>query len=210
MSRVIKEKIVERYQGRFRDASTVAVVSTQGTDVRRMTSFRGALRSRGIWAMQVQNRLCRRALGSTSLESLKDLLRGPSTLVWGGDNIVEIAKVLVGESKTLKTLEIRGGVSEGRVLTKADLESFARLPSREELIGQIIGRILGQARRVAALVTASGGRLAAQVREVEKKSPPPEPAAAEPVRPGTGPDSGADGEPAAAETKEAPKAEGAK
>ncbi|HUU31620.1 MAG TPA: 50S ribosomal protein L10 [Phycisphaerae bacterium] len=202
MSRVIKEKIVERYQGRFRDASTVAVVSTQGTDVRRMTSFRGALRSRGIRAMQVQNRLCRRALGSTNLEALKDLLRGPSTLVWGGDNIVEIAKVLVGESKTLKTLDIRGGVSEGRVLTKADLESFARLPSREELIGQIIGRILGQARRVAALVTASGGRLAAQVREVEKKSPPPEPAAAEPVR--------ADGEPAAAETKEAPKAEGAK
>ncbi len=185
MSRFIKEKMVEKYQSRFRDVSDVAVVSVQGVDVLHLTALRGTLRAKGIRALTVQNRICRRALESTPLASVATLLRGPSTLVWGSDGIVSIAKALTAESKAVKAMQIRGGVSGGLVLSQADMEVLSKMPSREELIGRVAGQAMNPAVRVAAMVASAGGRIVAQVREVEKKGAPAEPAAeaAAPARP---------------------------
>ena len=168
----MKEVIVAEYERRFRDVSEMAVVGTSGIDVGRMTVLRDTLRAKGIQAMVVKNRLCRRALGTLGLEGATALVRGPSALVWGGDSIVEIAKTIIQEARTLTELQIRGGYSAGRVLSGADLDALARLPGREELLAQVIGKVLGQAGRVVALATAPAGRLLGQVREVQKRAAP--------------------------------------
>jgi len=179
MSRFIKEMMAERYARRFRDVSGLAVVSTRGVDVGRMVAFRRTLRERGICAMVVQNRLCRRVLGSVGLEAATTLLAGPSTLVWGGESIVEIARTLVEQAKDLAEMEIRGGFADGRVFSGDEIEALSRLPGREELIGWVVGRAVGQAARVAALATAPAGRVLSQIREYEKSAPAPEAAPAE-------------------------------
>ena len=158
MSRMIKEKMVERYQTRFRDVADAAVVSVQGVDVLHLTALRGTLRAKGIRALTVQNRICRRALESTPLAAAATLLHGPSTLVWGSDGIVSIAKALTAEAKAVKALQIRGGVSAGQVLSQADMETLSKMPSREELIGRVAGQAMGPAARVAAMVASAGGR----------------------------------------------------
>jgi large subunit ribosomal protein L10 len=207
MSRLIKEKMVERYQARFRDVADVAVVTTQGVDVQRMTALRGSLRAKGIRAMTVQNRICRRALAETGLAPLAGLLRGPSTLVWGAPTIVDLAKALTAEAKTAPKMQIRGGVSGGQVLTDKDMEALSRMPGREELIGRVVAIALGAAGRVAGQIRAMGGRLVSQIREVEKKAPPPaEPAAAVEAAPASeAPPAAPAGEPAAP-AGDAPKA----
>jgi len=186
----MKEMMVAEYERRFRDVSEMAVVGTSGIGVGRMTVLRDTLRAKGIQAMVVKNRLCRRALGALGLEGATALLRGPSALVWGGDSIVEIAKTIVQEARTLTELEIRGGYSAGQVLSGADLDVLARLPDREELIAQVIGKVLGQAGRVVALATAPASRLLGQVRELQERAEPaaePEPRAAdEPAKEETG------------------------
>jgi large subunit ribosomal protein L10 len=171
MSRFIKEKMVEKYQTRFRDVADVAVVSTQGVDVLQLTRLRGTLRAKGIRAMTVQNRICRRALEATPLASIGSLLRGPSTVIWGADGIVGIAKALTAESKTVAKMVIRGGVTAGQVLSKADIEVLSKMPSREELIGMVAGQALSPASRVASQLTASAAGVVSQIREVEKKAP---------------------------------------
>ena len=168
----MKERIVAEYEKRFRDVSEMAVVGTSGIDVGRITVLRNTLRAKGIQAMVVKNRLCRRALGALGLEGATALVRGPSALVWGGEGIVEIAKTIVQEAKTLTELDIRGGYSAGRVLSGADLDALARLPGRKELIAQVIGKVLGQAGRVVALATAPAGRLLGQVRELQERAGP--------------------------------------
>jgi large subunit ribosomal protein L10 len=175
MSRLVKEKMVERYQSRFRDVADAAVVSTKGVDVLRMTALRGSLRAKGIRAMTVQNRICRRALAETGLAPLSGLLRGPSTLVWGAPTIVELAKALTAEAKTVTQMQIRGGVSGGQVLSDKDMEALSRMPGREELMGRIVATALGAGGRVAGQILAMGGRIVSQIREVEKKAPPEAP-----------------------------------
>lgn len=174
MSRFIKEKIVEKYEAKFQGVSDVAVVSTKSVDVLRMTAFRGVLRTKGIRAMTVQNRLGKRALEAAGLTGIGALLKGPSTLIWGGDGIVDIAKALTAEAKNVAKMEIRGGVSGGQLLSKADIETLSKMPSREELIGMAVGKAMGAGSRVASQILAMGGQLVAQVREVEKKAPPVE------------------------------------
>ena len=178
MSRLIKEKMVERYQTRFRDVADVAVVSTQGVDVLKVTALRRSLRAKGIRAMVVQNRICRRALAETGLAPLGQLLHGPSTVVWGGSNIVDLAKALTAETKAVAKMEIRGGVTSGQVLSKEDMVALSKMPSREELLGMAIGKALGAAGRVVSQIRSAGGRVVAQVREVEKKATPAEAAPA--------------------------------
>jgi len=170
MSRLIKEKIVEQYAQTFRGVSDVAVVKAEGVGVKDMTTFRRTLRARGIRAMRVQNRLGKRAFAAAGLAGIDSLLVGPSTLIWGG-GIVEIAKVLAEEGKTLKELEVRGGVSAGQVLSKDDVDALAKLPSREELIGMVVGRAMGQGGRIVAALRAPGGRIVSQVREIVKAAP---------------------------------------
>lgn len=170
MSRLIKERIIEKYGEKFRGVADVAVVSTQGVNVRQMTAFRGTLRAKGIRAMVVHNRLGKRALEAAGLAGLSSLLRGPSTLVWGGDGIVDIAKVLAAEAKSVAKMEVRGGVTAGVVLSKADIEALSRMPGRLELLGRVSGLAMGSGARVAALVLSSAGRVVSQVREYEKKA----------------------------------------
>ncbi len=171
MSRFVKEKIIEQYGERFRDVSDLAVINTQGIDVIRMTAFRGALRRRGIQAMRLHNRLSRRALASGNLVGIETLLDGPSTIVWGGENIVDIAKILKSQAATLTELAICGGMSDGEVLSKEQVEALSALPSREALIGWIVGNAIGQAARVTAAAMAVGGRLLAQIREIQEQTP---------------------------------------
>ena len=179
MSRFIKEKMVERYQTRFRDVQDVAVVSMQGVGVLRLTAFRTALRSRGMRAMVVHNRIGRRALADIGLEGLKDLLRGPTTLIWGGDSVVDLAKILTTEAKTLPQMKIRGGVSAGQVLSDKDIETLSKMPSREQLIGRVVATAMGAAGRVVGQIR-SAGKLVSQIREYEKTAPP-DPSAAAPA-----------------------------
>jgi len=171
MSRYVKEKIVAEYADRFGGVSDVAVVNAEGIDANRMVALRQTLRERGIQAMRVQNRLARLAVREGDLAGLEGLFDGPTTLVWGAESIVDLAKVLTDEAKDISQLEIRGGVSGGQVLSKQQVEDLSRLPSREELIGQVVGRAVGQAGRIISLAMAGGGRLLAQIREIEKKGP---------------------------------------
>jgi large subunit ribosomal protein L10 len=180
MSRFIKEKMAERYQARFRDVQDAAVISTQGVDVLQMTALRSALRSRGMRALVVHNRIGRRALADTGLAGLKGLLRGPSTLVWGGDSVVDLAKVLTAEAKKLPVVKIRGGVSAGQVLSEKDIEVLSKLPSRGELMGRVVAVAMGAAGRVLGQIRAAGGRIVSQICEYEKKAPP-DPSAAAPA-----------------------------
>ncbi len=168
MSRYVKERMVEEYARRLGEVADVAVVDTEGIDVSRMVAFRATLRERGMQAMRIQNRLCGRAVQEGALAGAEQLFDGPTTLVWGGSGLVDIAKTLAEQAKELKTLEIRGGFSAGEVLSQTRMQDLSELPSREALIGGLVARAVGQAGRVVRLATGAAAAVVSQIREVEK------------------------------------------
>ena len=95
----------------------------------------------------LKNSLARCVFSELGMDGLSQYLKGPSAIVWGGEGITELAKVVSAQVKTLKKPEIKGGAVEGVVVGPDQVDDITKLPSREVLIGQVIGLLLGPARR---------------------------------------------------------------
>ena len=73
---------------------------------------------------------------------------------------VDVSRSQILQKETKKT-ELRGGVLEGRILTKAEVEAIGDLPSKEQLIAQIAGALNAVTAKIAIAINevpASIGR----------------------------------------------------
>ena len=91
--------------------------------------------------------------------------------VWGGDGPAELAKEISAQVKKLKKPEIKGGAVDGTVITPAQVEDITKLPSREALIGRVVGLALAPAQRVVALANAPASGLLGQLKTLAEGAP---------------------------------------
>jgi len=168
MSKRIKEMLVTDLQQRIGDTTEILVVDSSRLDAISDNRFRLALREKDISVLTVKNSMALRALHSREITELDPILEGPSSLVYGGEDIVSLSKEIAGWVDELGSdlIAIKGGVLEGTTLSKGDVEELSRSPSREELIGQIAGLLLAPGANLAAALLGPGGKLAGQVEAI--------------------------------------------
>ena len=144
MSKRIKELLVTDLQQRIGDTSEMLVVDSSRLDAISDNRFRLGLREKDIRILTVKNSMALRALHSAEVTALDPILEGPSSLVFGGEDIVSLSKEVAGWARELGDglLEIKGGMLEGITLSASDVDELSKSPSREELIGQIAGLLL--------------------------------------------------------------------
>lgn len=164
MSKVIKKMQISAIESRLGGAQDLLVVDVSKVDAVSVNKLRMAWQEKEIGAMSVKNSLARKALANIGVETLDDILAGPSTLVWGGEDIVALSKEISKWTKQLPTLEIKGGTVEGETLDAAGVNALAKSPSREELISKIAGIALAPGGLVAGALLGPGGYLAGQVK----------------------------------------------
>ena len=168
MSKRIKEMLVTDLQQRIGDTTEILVVDSSRLDAISDNRFRLALREKDISVLTVKNSMALRALHSREITELDPILEGPSSLVYGGEDIVSLSKEIAGWVDELGSdlIAIKGGVLEGTTLSKGDVEELSKSPSREELIGQIAGLLLAPGANLAAALLGPGGKLAGQVEAI--------------------------------------------
>ena len=103
------------------------------------------------------------------IEGLEAILAGPSTLVWGGDDIVALSKAVAGYAREIQKLEIKGGSVEGQLLNAAAVDSLSKSAGRIETIGQIAGLMLAPGGQLAGCLQSSGGQLAGQLKTLSER-----------------------------------------
>ena len=168
MSKRIKEMLVTELQQRIGDAEEMLVVDSSRLDAINDNRFRLALREKDIRILTVKNSMALRALHAQDVTALDPVLEGPSSLVFGGEDIVSLSKEIAGWVTELgdELLAIKGGMVEGTTLSSGDVEELSKSPSREELIGQIAGLLLSPGSSVVGALLGSGGRLAGAVESI--------------------------------------------
>jgi len=169
MSKAIKEMVVSDIQSRLAGTRDMLVIDAAKLDAVDTNRFRLALRERKITMLSVRNSLARRALNDEGLTALDPYLVGPSTLVWGGEDVVDLSREIAKWAKDLKEIEIKGGAVEGTSLTSEDVDSLSKSPSREELIGQIVGLALSPGAKLSAALLGAGGELGGQLQSIVDK-----------------------------------------
>ena len=139
MNRSEKAAIIEQIRSRAASASIAVVTDFKGMSVEELTRLRVALRKGGGEYHVVKNTLARIALSDTAHASIKDDFKDNCAIALGFDDPVAVAKALSDFAKTSKLLQIRHGSLEGKNLSAAQVEALASLPSKEQLLAQVLG-----------------------------------------------------------------------
>lgn len=68
---------------------------------------------------------------------LEDIFQGPTSIVACSQDTIDTIKLLVDFSKDLETMKIKAGILEDQLLSKSDINKMAKLPPKEQLLGQV-------------------------------------------------------------------------
>ncbi len=148
---------------------SLLILDLKGLDATAEHQFRRDLRKKSIRLRVLKNSLARRVFADLGMDGLSQFLEGPSVVAWGGEGITELAKEVSAQVKNLKKPEIKGGAVDGVVVGREQVDDITKLPSREVLIGQVIGLLLGPARQVVSLLSSPSSTLVGQLEALAKR-----------------------------------------
>ena len=142
MNREQKAAVIDEVAGEIGAAEAIFAVDYRGITVRQIKDLRVKLADSGTTLTVVKNSLTERAADQADAPELKQLLVGPTALAFVRGDAAAAAKVLSDAARALRgPLEFKGGVMGSAYLSPADVQTIARLPSREVLNGQLVGTI---------------------------------------------------------------------
>jgi large subunit ribosomal protein L10 len=165
--RAEKKEDVEKLKNDLAKVSTVILTTFQGITVTQDTQLRRAVQGAGGKYRVVKNTLAEQAGAGTSAESMLKGLTGTNSISYSTDP-VSLAKILTKVAKDVPAFRFKAGVVEGRVLSIAEIQQLALLPSKEELIGKIMFMLQAPARRSASALAGINRNLAVVVQEAVK------------------------------------------
>ncbi len=143
MDRKTKEQVVAELHEKLKHFNLAVLTNCSGLNVEKITTLRNALRRTDTEFRVVKNTLLRIASKETDLSGMQEQFKGPLAIALNHNDVVETAKVLVDFAKKNADLEIRGGMLNGKVITREQLNQLAILPSREVLLGKLLSVLVG-------------------------------------------------------------------
>lgn len=168
MNRDQKTALIAELAERLASASLGVVTEYRGLTVAQMNKLRRELEGAGASYRVTKNTLTRRAIKETAFARLEQLLRGPTGLVTAAKDPVAVAKILVRFAELNDKLKISGGVLDGETLPPSSVSALAKLPSREVLIGQLLGLLQAPASQLLRTIQEPGASLVRLLGAIEK------------------------------------------
>jgi len=155
-----KKAIVADVGAQLAAAQTVVLAEYRGIPVEQLTKLRASARDQGVYLRVLKNTLARRATQGTQFEPLADSMVGPLIYGISADPIAS-AKVMQNFAKTQEQLVIKAGLYNGKLLDVAGVKALATIPSRDELLSQLLGVMMAPVSAMARVL----GAVAAQKAE---------------------------------------------
>ena len=164
----LKQPIVAAIVEDVKDAQSIVLVDYRGITVEEDTELRKQLREAGIIYKVCKNTMMKRAFEGTDFAGLNPYLEGPSAIAIAKENATAPAKILCDFAKKAPKLEIKAGVCEGNVYDAAGVQELAKVPTREVLLGRLLGSMnspIANFARVIKQIAENGGAVAEEKAE---------------------------------------------
>ena len=153
MARPDKEKAVAELTEDFRTATATVLTEYRGLSVTSMKQLRRALGATTKYSV-VKNTLTKIAAKNAGVDLSPDLLVGPSAVAFIKGDPIDAAKGLRDFAKENPFLVIKGGIYEGKAVSKEELMQLANLESREVLLAKLAGAMKGSLAKAARVFDA--------------------------------------------------------
>ena len=183
MDRSQKAAVIDEVAGQISEAEAVFAVDYRGLSVPAAAELRTRLRDADASFRIVKNTLTERAAEQADRAALKTFLEGPTAIAFVRGDAAMAAKALTEFQRTTGTLAFKGGLLNGEALTVDQIVDISRLPSREVLIGRLVGMVASPLTGLATSLNGLIGGIARQLQAIADQglvggdAPAPAPAA---------------------------------
>lgn len=169
MNREEKAKQVSTLSGFAQVAPFIVLAEFRGIKVSEVNQFRRDLEKNGMRYKVIKNTLAKRAFGEVGVAGLDQNLKGMTGVVFSGADPIGSAKVLKDLLKTLPTLKVRAGFFDGAPLAANCVDTVSSLPSREEILAQLLATLQEGPRQLVSVIQAPGRDLVQLLKNYEDK-----------------------------------------
>jgi large subunit ribosomal protein L10 len=154
MSKTERQQTVDVLTEQIKGSTSLFVTDFSGLNVLKLTEFRRKIREAGGRYVVVKNTLAQRALAANNIAELDQHLVGTTGFVLTGEDPMAAAKVLGEFAKQHEKPTVRGGWIDGRAVEPAYVKRLGEIPSREVLLGQMVGGLNGILYRMVGALEA--------------------------------------------------------
>lgn len=154
-----KQQFVADLAEKLKNAAGGVLVDYSGISVEDDTKLRKELRENGVDYFVVKNTLLKRAAEMAGVEGLEPALSGTTALALSAEDIIIAPKVLYKKAESSDgKFSIKLGFIDGKAISKAEVEEYAKLPDEKTLLSQLVFMLQSPMQRMAIAIS-----------EIEKK-----------------------------------------
>lgn len=139
--RLEKELMVNELIQRFNNSKHIVVTNFNKLGMAKLQTLRRLLKNSSSEYIVVKNSIALAAFKTVDLEKLTNLLTGTVGIGFSSNDPIEFSRAFVNFSKDNETFNVLGGYIEGEFLDFARVKEMADMPSKETLIGRLLGVI---------------------------------------------------------------------
>ncbi len=134
-----KQALVEELSAKLKSACAGVIVDYKGISVADDTALRKELREAGVKYTVVKNTLLSLAAKKAEIEGIDEALAGTTAIALCENDYVSAAKILAKYAESHDNFSVKLGLLDNKVIPAAEVEALAKLPSREQLVAQVLG-----------------------------------------------------------------------
>ena len=154
-----KEQLIEAYLEQLSTSRAIVFSEYRGTNVQQIQKLRGQMRDHDTSIMVVKNTLIKIALERADMPIPEEHLTGPTAVVFLPDDTAAAAKALFEAAREVDSFSVKGAILEGQVLDADAAKELRNLPSRADVLGQLLGALQAPASELVRTLEAPASEL---------------------------------------------------
>ena len=170
MKRAEKTDTVADLSSRFNRASMALVSEYKGMTAAESSELRRRLRAVRGELRVAKNTLVRRAIRDTNFAGLDGQLGGPVGVIFCFEDPIAVAKTVTSFKEAGEKFKLRGGVLDGKPLSREEIQDLATMPPKEVVMAQLLGLLQAPASALVRLLNEPGSALARVIDAIGKKN----------------------------------------
>ncbi len=163
-----KEQVITELKERIEASHLVILTSFKGIDGDQATVLRRQLRESDVTFKVYKNTLALRALDELGLNDAAQYMVGPTAWAFSEDPVAP-AKIMKNFAKDAEMLSMAGGILDGVVVGPDQLQTLADLPSKDQLLAQLVGVIAAPLRNLVGVLNAVPRNLVNVIDQIQKQ-----------------------------------------
>lgn len=161
--------ILQEVKAKLAETDFVFVADHTGITVGQSNALRRDLRKLETEIHVVKNTYLGLAARELDMPDLSDFLTGPTSVITGRGDLVEVAKVLSAFLKDKNKAAVKGGCLDGELITSADIDALAKMPPREQMLGMFVGTVAAPMQQLVGVMNQKLLSVLYALKAVESK-----------------------------------------